>query len=206
MTRADRRPRDSSYVVDDASVIVPYGRAAGGSPLGLPNVVPSGIRPIRPRTRCSVGRPKEWYMTSDISYAGEEVIYADEEKGSGWIAFAGIMLMISGSVTFIQGLWALDHRNSADAKAAAQLMSYANLETWGWIALIWGTLVFFAGIAVFLRAQWARWVGVTAASISLVLMFFWVVAFPIAALTIMLLDTLVLYALMAYGGRQSSMA
>jgi hypothetical protein len=146
-------------------------------------------------------------MTSDISYAGEEVIYADDdEKGSGWIAFAGIMLMISGSVTFIQGLWALEHKNSADAKAAAQLMSYANLETWGWIALIWGTLVFFAGIAVFLRAQWARWVGVTAASISLVLMFFWVVAFPIAALTIMLLDAMVLYALIAYGGRQSSMA
>ena len=34
-------------------------------------------------------------------------------------------------------------------------------------------------------------------------MFFWVFAYPIAAFTIMFIDILVLYALFAYGGRDS---
>ena len=41
-----------------------------------------------------------------------EATYTDEERGLGWITFAGIMMMISGSVTFIQGLWALDHKTT----------------------------------------------------------------------------------------------
>ena len=69
--------------------------------------------------------------------------------------------------------------------------------------MIWGVIVFFAGIAVFVRSQWARWVGIIAASISLLLSFFWVFAFPIAAFSVMFIDVLVLYGLFAYGGRES---
>ena len=132
-----------------------------------------------------------------------EATYTDEERGLGWITFVGVMMMISGSVTFIQGLWALDHKHDASAKASASLLSYGNLETWGWIALIWGGVLFCAGIAIFAKMQWARWVGIITASLSLLLMFFWVFAYPIAAFTIMFIDMLVLYALFAYGGRDS---
>ena len=37
------------------------------------------------------------------------------------------------------------------------------IETWGWIALIWGGIVFCAGIAIFAKRQWARWVGIITA-------------------------------------------
>ena len=43
------------------------------------------------------------------------------------------------------------------------------------------------------KRQWARWVGIITASLSLLLMFFWVFAYPIAAFTIMFIDMLVLY-------------
>ncbi len=135
-------------------------------------------------------------MASDMDYPAE--------RGFGWIAFAGIMLMISGSISFIQGLWAIDHGNNAQALQNATQLSYSDLETWGWIVLIWGSLVFFAGIGVFMGARWARWVGIIMASISLLLSFFWVFAFPIAAFTVMFVDLLVLYALFAYGGRDTA--
>jgi hypothetical protein len=138
----------------------------------------------------------EGHMASDMGYP--------EERGSGWIAFAGIMLMLSGSVSFLQGLWALDHKSDAAAKVSATQLSYGNLETWGWIVLIWGIIVFLAGIAIFVRSQFARWVGIIAASISLLLSFLWVFAFPIAAFTVMFIDFMVLYALFAYGGREST--
>ena len=141
--------------------------------------------------------------TSTGSGYSEDLGYS-EERGSGWIAFAGIMMMLSGSVSFLQGLWALDHKSDAAAKGAATQLSYGNLETWGWIVLIWGIIVFLAGIAIFMRAQWARWVGIIAVSISLLLSFLWVFVFPIAAFTVMFIDFMVLYALFAYGGREST--
>ena len=140
-------------------------------------------------------------MASDMSYS--DTTYS-EDRGWGWTAFAGIMIMLSGSISFLQGLWALDHKSDAAAKGAASQLSYGNLETWGWIVLIWGIIVFFAGIAIFMRAQWARWVGVIAVSISLLLSFLWVFAFPIAAFTVMFIDMMVLYALFAYGGRDAT--
>ena len=142
-------------------------------------------------------------MVTDSGYSQDSGYY-DEPRGMGWTAFAGIMIMLSGSITFIQGLWALDHKNNASAKVAGTQLSYGNLETWGWIALIGGIVVFCAGIAIFARMQWARWVGIIVASISLLLSFFWVFAFPIAAFTVMFIDVLVLYALFAYGGRDST--
>jgi hypothetical protein len=123
-----------------------------------------------------------------------------------WIGFAGFMVMLSGAVTIVQGLWALDHKDSAATKSAATQLSYANLETWGWIMLTWGVIAFFAGIAVFARKEWGRWVGIAAATISLLLMFFWVFAFPIAAFTIMFIDILVIYALFAHGASDAPIA
>jgi hypothetical protein len=125
-----------------------------------------------------------------------------EERGSGWIAFAGIMLILVGALDIVNGLWALDHKNSA-GPVASQLM-YANLETWGWIMLIWGILVVVAGFLVFSRSQFGRWIGILAASIAMIVNMTWIVAFPLASLTIVFLAALVLYALIVYGGRDQA--
>jgi hypothetical protein len=119
-----------------------------------------------------------------------------EEQGSGWIGFAGIMLIIVGALNIVNGLWALDH------KATVPAMLYEdNLETWGWIVLIWGILVVLAGFLVFSRNQFGRWIGIIAASIAMIVNMTWIFAFPVAALVEVFLSALVLYALVVYGGR-----
>jgi hypothetical protein len=123
-----------------------------------------------------------------------------------WIGFAGFMVMLSGAVTIVQGLWALDHEHSTATAEVARRLSYANLETWGWILLIWGVLQFFAGFAVFARRPWGRWVGIAAATFSVLLMFFWISAFPIPALGILVIDIFVIYALLAHGGSDEPLA
>lgn len=123
-----------------------------------------------------------------------------------WIGFAGFMVMLSGAVTVIQGLWALDHADSNATKFVASLLSYANLETWGWIMLTWGVIAFFAGFAVFARREWGRWVGIATATVSILLMFFWISAFPIAALAVIVIDMLVIYALFAHGASDAPIA
>jgi hypothetical protein len=123
-----------------------------------------------------------------------------------WIGFAGFMIMISGAVTIVQGLWALDHKDSAESVRVAAQLSYANLETWGWIMLVWGVIAFLAGIAVFAQKEWGRWIGIVATAISIVLSFFWVFAFPLAAFTIIFIDVLVLYALFTQVGGDAPIA
>ena len=130
----------------------------------------------------------------------------DAEATFIWIGFAGFMMMLSGAVTIVQGLWALDHKNSGATREVAAQLSYANLETWGWIMLIWGVIAFFAGIAVFARQEWGRWVGIVASTISILLMFFWVSAFPIAALAVIVIDLLVIYALFTHARADAPIA
>ena len=123
-----------------------------------------------------------------------------------WIGFAGFMVMLSGAITIVQGLWALDHEDSAVAKTAATQLSYANLETWGWIMLIWGVILFFAGFAVFAQKEWGRWIGIVAATISILLAFFWVFAFPLAAFAVIFIDVLIIYALFTQVGGDQPIA
>ena len=123
-----------------------------------------------------------------------------EEQGSGWIGFAGIMLIIVGALDVVNGLNALDHKNSLPSNA----LMYSNLKTWGWIMLIWGLLVVLAGFLVFSRNQFGRWIGVLAASIAMIVNMTWVFAYPIAALVEVFLAALVIYALVVYGGRDET--
>jgi hypothetical protein len=123
-----------------------------------------------------------------------------ERRGSGWIAFAGIMLIIVGALDIVNGLWALDHKDTAPN---AQQLLYTDLETWGWIILIWGVLVVLAGFLVFSRNQFGRWIGVIAASIAMIVNMTWIVAYPLASLAVVFLAALVIYALIVYGGRDT---
>jgi hypothetical protein len=123
-----------------------------------------------------------------------------EERGSGWIGFAGIMLIIGGALGIVNGLWALDHKDSLGPVSG--LLYEDKLETWGWIMLIWGIIVVLAGFMVFGRSQFGRWIGIIAASIAMIINMTWVFAYPIAALVEIFLAVLVIYALVVYGGRE----
>jgi hypothetical protein len=118
-------------------------------------------------------------------------------RGTGWIVFAGIVLILAGGNMAIQGLWAL-HASSQVEKSFGDtlLFSSSNLDTWGWIYLVVGALVLIAGITVFFRAAFGVWVGTIAALVQAFIAFFWIFSpyWP-AALVIFALDMLVIYAL-----------
>ena len=118
-----------------------------------------------------------------------------ERTGSGWLTYAGVMLIIVGFLDVINGLWALDR---ADTRVNTLL--YADkLGGWGWFYLILGIILILAGIGVFYASQWARWTGIILASISIVANALWVFIFPVESLILIFLATLVVYALVVYG-------
>ena len=118
-----------------------------------------------------------------------------ERTGSGWLTYAGVMLIIVGFLDVINGLWALDR---ADTRVNTLL--YADkLGGWGWFYLILGIVLVLTGIGIFYAAQWARWLGIILASISIVANALWFFTFPVQSLILMFLASLVVYGLVVYG-------
>ncbi len=129
---------------------------------------------------------------------------ATTERGFGWLTFAGIMLIVAGGTRIIDGLWALKRNNDLKGSPALKelLVFDNNLTAWGWFYIILGILLIVAGFAVFNRTPWARWFGIVFAVIAIFSHFAWMYAFPVQSLIGVVIDTLVLYALAAYGGRE----
>ena len=123
----------------------------------------------------------------------------EKEKGSGWLLFASIMLMMVGVFNVIWGIAAVA---KSTVFVADTRLVFGNLNSWGWIYLILGVIEICAGFGVLSKAQWARWFGIVVGSIAAIMAFFSIWAYPGWALLIITLDVLVVYGLAAYGGRE----
>jgi hypothetical protein len=119
-------------------------------------------------------------------------------RGSGWITFAGVMLILVGSFNIIDGIAAI-----ANSDYLVNQLLFANMHAWGWFFLIWGIVQVGAGIAVFGGATWAVIVGVVSAFGNSIAQLSWAHANPVWAISAIVLDVLVIYALLVYGGREA---
>ena len=86
----------------------------------------------------------------------------------GWIAFAGLMLIMLGSFHIVQGLVAIFNDKYFLVGQHGLLVS-ADFTAWGWVHLIVGIVVLVAGFCVFAGQVWARAVGTVVALLSALL-------------------------------------
>ena len=116
---------------------------------------------------------------------------------AGWTMFAGIMMMLIG---FFHGLAGLSGIIQDDFYAV--LPNYVlkfDVTTWGWIHLIGGIIIVFAGFGVFSGAVWARTVGVILAAVSALVSFAWIPLYPIWSIVLIAIDVTVIWALTVHG-------
>lgn len=123
---------------------------------------------------------------------------ASEGHGYGWVVFAGTMLAIVGTLNFIYGIAAI-----SDSKFFIQDTKFviSSLNTWGWFFTIVGAVQFFAAFSIWGGTEWGRWVGVGSASVNAIIQMLAIPAYPFLALSLLAMDILVIYGLLAYGGR-----
>jgi hypothetical protein len=129
---------------------------------------------------------------------GDPSTYTAEEQGPGWLSFAGVMMLIIGTLNVVYGVAAID-----DSKFFVRDASFAvgTLHTWGWLLAIIGAAQFLAGIGIFTGNRVARWIGIGTAGVNAILQLLNLPSYPLLAITIFAVDVLVLYALVAFGGR-----
>jgi hypothetical protein len=124
--------------------------------------------------------------------------YDEPLVGSGWIGFAGTMLILVGFFNVIDGIAAISNSNYL----ANQLL-FANMDAWGWFFLIWGAIQIVVGFAILGGSTWAAVVGIASAFFNAIAQLSWARTYPVWAITALVVDALVIYALVVYGGRRS---
>jgi hypothetical protein len=117
--------------------------------------------------------------------------------GQGLTYFAGMMIIIAGAFDIFQGLAALIKQNYF--VVGSNYVYKFNVSTWGWINLILGALILFAGVALMRGALWGRIVGVVFAALVALANFLWLPYYPIWSIVIIALCVLAIWAIMAHG-------
>jgi hypothetical protein len=114
---------------------------------------------------------------------------------TGWIGFAGWLMIIIAMLDFFEGLIAII-RSEYYVLAPNQIIVF-DTTTWGWITLLWGIVVGFAGFGLLAGSSWARWFTIVVGSLNLIMQLGFVgsAQYPLWALTVLALTAVVLYAL-----------
>ena len=113
---------------------------------------------------------------------------------TGWVTFAGIVALVAGGYNALGGLAALSDDDTLNAQATEVLFGI-DLTWWGWFWLLVGIVQILAGVLVLQRNEWGRWLAMVIAAISALITVFFIVVFPLWAIAVLALDTVVLYAL-----------
>jgi hypothetical protein len=141
---------------------------------------------------------RDWQMSNEAypSSAGR----ADQETSGavGLILFAAIMMIMVGCFQFFEGLIAVF--NDTFYVATRNYVFQFDATTWGWIHMLLGLVVAFAGWGLLSGRTWARVVGITVVLVSALANFLWLPYYPFWALTLIALDVFVIWAIAAHGG------
>jgi len=125
--------------------------------------------------------------------------YDDSLEGQGFVSFAAVMIVLAGVLNVLYGIAAIDKSSFfvTDAKYV-----FGDLATWGWIVAVLGAVQLFAAVAIWRGAAWGRWFGVVSVSVNALLQVLWFPARPILGMTILALDLVALYGLLAHGAKR----
>ena len=119
-----------------------------------------------------------------------------ENRGAGRVAFAGILLMIAGTLNVIYGIAAI-----SDASFFVDNTRYvfSSLSTWGWITLLLGVIQLGAGMSLFAGGTFGRVIGIAGASLGAIGALLAVGgAYPFWSLGIFALCVIVIHGLVVY--------
>jgi hypothetical protein len=118
------------------------------------------------------------------------------EQRSGWVTFAGVLLLISGVLNVIYGIAAI-----GDSKFFLndQKFILSGLHTWGWVSLILGVLLLFAAFSIWSGGLYGRIVGIVAAGLSAIAALLSIPAYPLWSLAIFAIDIVIIHQIATRG-------
>ena len=124
-----------------------------------------------------------------------------ETRGEGWVVFAAIVLGVAGIMRVFDAIWAFSYHGVLPQNLEGAIFGHS-LKTYGWIYLVVAAVLIVCGVFLFSGSQLARWVGVLAGAIAAISAIWWMPYYPVWSLIYIGIGGAVIYALVAYGGRE----
>jgi hypothetical protein len=122
----------------------------------------------------------------------------EDDRGAGWVMFAGVMLLVLGCTNTVEGVAAVTGSHFFVSRAHDV---FGNLDEWGWVIWVIGVAQGLTGVAVLVKNQFARWLGVACAFANALAQMLMIQHYPFWSLALLSLDILVVYGLVVHGGR-----
>jgi hypothetical protein len=136
---------------------------------------------------------------ASAEYAASAGYPREDVRGTGWVAFAAIMLGLAGTWNVLEGIMAI---GSSRVYVADSTFVFSDLNTWGWIIMFLGLAQLVAALAVTTGSELARWFGIGSAFVNSIGQLYFVPAYPVWALTMFAVDMLIIFALAVYAGKR----
>jgi hypothetical protein len=118
-----------------------------------------------------------------------------ETENSGWVMFAGIILMINGILAVMYGLAAI--LNDQVVTVGGRGAIIWDITTWGWVTLVIGAIAALSGFGLLVGNSAARVLGIIFASLQAIAQFGLITAFPLWSVLIIAIDIIIIYQLTA---------
>jgi len=119
-------------------------------------------------------------------------------RGAGRVAFAGVLLLIAGTLNIIYGIGALD---DANIFVNDKRFIFTNLNTMGWVLIVLGLIQLTGGFSLMAGNTYGRVIGVVAAGLGAIGALLSIGgAYPWWSLGIFALCLWILYGILIYGG------
>ena len=123
-----------------------------------------------------------------------------DRRGEGWLTFAAVVLGVAGIMRIFDAIWAFRYHGALPDNFEAAIFGHS-LKTYGWIYLVVAAVLIVCAVLVLSGSQLARWVGVAAGAIIAISAVWWMPYYPVWSLAYIAIGALVIYALVAYGGK-----
>ena len=117
---------------------------------------------------------------------------------TGWVVFAGIMLIMLGAFQVIEGLVALFDEGYY-LVASSGLVLHVDYNVWGWTHLVIGILAVATGLGLLAGNTAARVAGIILAVLSAIVNLAFLAAYPVWSTVVIAVDIIVIYAIVVHG-------
>src|SRR6266516_4155037 len=114
---------------------------------------------------------------------------------TGWVIFAGVMMLLIGFLNFFYGLAAV--LNNEVVVVGGHGAIIADLTAWGWVTLILGVILTLVGLGLLAGSGAARWAAVFFVTLNAIEQVWIFPAAPLWALIVIALDVIIIYNLTA---------
>jgi hypothetical protein len=123
----------------------------------------------------------------------------DRSRWTGWIVFAGVLLILGGLLQVLEGFVAL-FKDDFYVVGSDGLVVGTDYTLWGVVHLLVGTLASLIGIGLLAGNMVARGAAVLLAGFSAIANLLFLTAYPAWSLIVIAFDVVVIYAVVVHGG------